>query len=92
MHSGSVFPQYLYGDALLYIDSPESLYAASTRLVDTRSRLLGTDELLDLQPDKYLFLKEAFRQQRLSQVYDGNPPELDNDSSDDALIDLLLED
>ncbi len=87
-----LIPQYLYGDALLYIDSPESLYAASFRLVDTRSRLLGTDELLDLQPDKYLFLKEAFRQQRLSQVYDGNPPELDNDSSDDALIDLLLED
>jgi len=90
--TAGLIPQYMYGDTLLYIDSPESLYASSIRLVDTRSRLLGTDQLLDLQPDKYLFLKEAFRQQRLNQVYDGNPPKLDNDSSDDALIDLLLED
>ena len=90
--TAGLVPQYLYGDALLYMDSPESLYTSSIRLVDTRSRLLGTDELLDIQPDKYIFLKEAYRQQRLNQVYDGNPPQVDNESSDDDLIDLLLED
>jgi phospholipid-binding lipoprotein MlaA len=87
-----LIPQYLYGDALFYMDSPESLYVSSIRLVDTRARVLGTDELLEIQPDKYLFLREGFRQFRLNQIYDGNPPGVDGESSDDALIDQLLED
>jgi phospholipid-binding lipoprotein MlaA len=84
-------PQFFYGDALLYIDSPEVWYAAGTRLVDTRSRLLGTDDILDLQPDTYLFLREAYRQQRINQIHDGNPPGADLEETEDALIDQLLD-
>ena len=90
--TAGLVPQYMYGDMLLYLDSPEVYYAGTTRLVDTRSLLLGTDDILDLQPDKYLFLREAYRQQRRSQIYDGNPPVDEAEPSDDALIDLLLED
>ena len=81
-------PQWTYGDPLLYLDSPEEWYAAFARLVDTRARLLGTDELLELQPDQYIFLREAYLQNRLSQVHDGNPP--GGDADEDALIDELL--
>ncbi len=84
-------PQFLYGDALLYINSPEVWYAAGARLVDTRSLLLGTDDLLDLQPDVYLFLREAYRQQRINQIHDGNPPGADLEETEDALIDQLLD-
>ena len=90
--TAGLIPQYMYGDIVLYLDSPEVYYAAATRLVDTRSLLLGTDDILDLQPDKYLFLREAYRQQRRSQIYDGNPPVEEAIPSDDALIDQLLED
>ncbi len=90
--TAGLIPQYMYGDIVLYLDSPEVYYAAATRLVDTRSLLLGTDDILDLQPDKYLFLREAYRQQRRSQIYDGNPPVDEAIPSDDALIDQLLED
>ena len=90
--TAGLIPQYLYADALLYPDSPESYYASGARLVDTRSLLLGADSILDVQPDKYLFLREAYRQQRLNQVHDGSPPRSDDQESDDELIDLLLED
>ena len=85
-------PQFLYADALLYLDSPEAWYAAGARLVDTRSLLLGADDILDLQPDQYLFLREAYRQQRLNQIHDGTPPGADPEEMEDALIDQLLED
>ena len=87
-----LIPQFLYADALLYLDSPESVYASAIRLVDTRSRLLGADDILEVQPDKYLFLREAYRQQRNSLIHDGNPPQAEEGPSEDALIDQLLED
>jgi phospholipid-binding lipoprotein MlaA len=66
-------PQYLYGDVAFNFGSPESYYVASFRLVDTRAQLLGTDDILDLQPDTYLFLREGYRQQRINLIHDGNP-------------------
>jgi len=44
------------------------------RLLDSRASVLGLDDTLDLQIDPYLFLREAYRQSRLIQIYDGNPP------------------
>jgi phospholipid-binding lipoprotein MlaA len=88
--TAGLVPQYIYADALLYLDNPESLYASSTRLVNTRALLLGADEILDVQPDKYLFLREAYRQQRKVQIHDGLTPE-NEEESEDALIDQLLQ-
>jgi phospholipid-binding lipoprotein MlaA len=44
-------------------------------LVDTRARLLVLDPTLEGVYDKYGFLRDAYRQRRQFQVYDGNPPE-----------------
>ena len=86
-----LIPQFAYADAVLYLDSPERYYASGIRLVDTRAQLLGTDDILDLQPDKYLFIREAYHQQRLNLIYEGNPPVKEDQESEDALIDQLLQ-
>ncbi len=51
-------------------------------IVDTRAGLLATDDILDNQLDPYLFLKEAYDQNRLRAIYDGNPPEQSEDDID----------
>jgi len=51
-------------------------------IVDTRAGLLATDGILDNQLDPYLFLKEAYDQNRLRAIYDGNPPEQSEDDID----------
>lgn len=45
-------------------------------LIDTRAQLLDATDILEQAggADPYAFLREAYRQQRRSLVYDGNPP------------------
>jgi phospholipid-binding lipoprotein MlaA len=52
------------------------------RLVSTRAGLLSTTGLLDdIALDKYAFVRTAYLQRRRSLVYDGNPPEEDDDEA-----------
>lgn len=44
------------------------------RLIDTRSRLLTTEEMLNKSQDPYIAWREAYLQNRLFNIYDGNPP------------------
>jgi len=47
----------------------------ATGIVNTRANLLGASALMDeIALDKYVFLRDAYLQRRLSLVYDGNPP------------------
>ena len=43
--------------------------------MDTRARLLPLDATLERTFDRYAFIRDAFLQRRLYQVFDGNPPE-----------------
>jgi phospholipid-binding lipoprotein MlaA len=45
-------------------------------LVDIRARLLPADAVIDQAAgdDKYVFIREAYRQRRRNLIYDGNPP------------------
>lgn len=46
------------------------------RVIHVRSRLLGASEVVEgAALDKYLFVRDAHLQRRRSLVYDGNPPE-----------------
>lgn len=83
-------PQY-YGDPVLYLDPPGNQILAGTRIVDSRSHLLGADEVLDLQPDKYLFLREAYWKQRTILIQDGQTGPEDAESQDELLDELLEE-
>lgn len=48
-------------------------------IVNSRAQLLGADEVLNKQLDPYLFMKTAFESSRVQQIYDGDPPEQEDD-------------
>ena len=55
--------------------------------VDLRARLLVTDQVIRLQLDPYLFVREAYRQRRLNVIHDGEPPVGLDSFFEDALFD-----
>jgi phospholipid-binding lipoprotein MlaA len=64
---------WAYKDAV----NNEPVYWATLTLdaVHTRASLLSAEKVLDEAAlDKYSFVRDAWRQRRRSQVYDGNPP------------------
>lgn len=60
-------------------DSGKSTAVTALEIIDLRASLLGADKLLDKQVDPYSFLKNAYDQNRLNAIYDGNPPALQED-------------
>ena len=44
------------------------------RLIDTRSRLLTTEEILNKSKDPYIAFRVAYLQNRQFRIYDGDPP------------------
>lgn len=57
---------YEYGQQYL----PELMY-----LVTIRSSAIDAESFLNSAYDPYAFIRDAYRQQRIYQIYDGNPPE-----------------
>jgi phospholipid-binding lipoprotein MlaA len=53
---------------------PQRAGITAMNAVDTRAHLLDLDSVLDQQLDPYVFIRTAYLQRRLNQVYDGNPP------------------
>ena len=43
-------------------------------LITLRARAIDAESFLASAYDPYVFLRDAYRQQRLNQIYDGNPP------------------
>lgn len=63
---------------------PERNSAIALHIIDTRSRLLSAEEVLDeASLDRYVFLRDAYLQRRRGLVYDGNPPRQKLDEEDD---------
>jgi phospholipid-binding lipoprotein MlaA len=63
---------------------PNHMEETSTRdkllvveVVDTRAQYLEASDILDQAAgqDPYIFVREAYRQRRVNQIYDGNPPQ-----------------
>ena len=61
----------------LVVDSAAAQAALSaTNIVNTRADLLPATRMLEsVALDPYVFVRDAYLQRRLNQVYDGNPPE-----------------
>ena len=51
-----------------------ALLGAVIYLVTLRARAIDAESFLASAYDPYVFLRDAYRQQRLYQLYDGNPP------------------
>jgi phospholipid-binding lipoprotein MlaA len=55
-----------------------SLYGIN--VVDTRKGLLGVESNLDaIALDRYSFIRDAYLQRRLFEIYDGNPPDTEDE-------------
>lgn len=66
-----------YTDPVSYIDPDSTRWATrGVAIIDTRAQLLGASAVLEQAAgeDSYIFVREAYRQRRRNQVYDGNPP------------------
>ena len=64
-------------ESYLFNHTPESYIVFGTRVINLRANLLAVEGILDQAGlDRYAFLRDAYLQRRRNQVYDGNPPEL----------------
>lgn len=65
-------------------DVPARNSVTAARIVDLRASLLPADKVLEQQPDRYSFLRDAYLQRRRNLIYDGDPPKelLDDDLED----------
>jgi phospholipid-binding lipoprotein MlaA len=57
------------------LDFWERAGIAAVGAVDSRTQLLDFDSILEQQIDPYVFMRTAYLQRRLNEVYDGNPPD-----------------
>jgi phospholipid-binding lipoprotein MlaA len=72
---GWVVDQFTY--PLNYADDNALIWGAYiVDIVDRRANFLPSDKVLEQAAgdDKYLFVREAYRQRRRNLIYDGNPP------------------
>ncbi|UXY15241.1 VacJ family lipoprotein [Chitiniphilus purpureus] len=43
-------------------------------VLDRRAQLLPVDKLLEVQPDEYAYVRDAYLQRRWNRIHDGHPP------------------
>ena len=73
-------PVDIYSDLLIHYDNSsvrDKVYGL--RVIDLRMRLLTADTLLEDSKDPYLTLRESYLQNRRFQVFDGNPPDTEEE-------------
>ena len=68
-------PLNIAADPLIWYDNSsvrDKLYFI--RVIDLREKLFATEALLEGSPDRYVSIREAYLQNRLFLIYDGDPP------------------
>jgi len=87
------WPLDFWTKPLNWIETPTEFVALiGVYVVDTRARLAPAIKLRDETAfDPYIFTREAFLQQRLNLIYDGNPPVQDVENLDLLDEEQLLE-
>lgn len=81
-------PLDFLADPLTHYENDRIRYSLwALRMIDLRARLLGIESFVEDSFDRYIAVRESYLQNRLYQIYDGNPPE-DEDFYDDFLEDL----
>ena len=77
VRDGASLPVDTKGNLVRHIEEvPTRNTLTAVNLVDKRARLLkATDQVDAMAIDKYTFVRDVYLQKRLSDVWDGNPPE-----------------
>ena len=82
--SATLIPDLYVSPTLLTDNHAAQGGLLSLYLIDTRANLLPATRMLDsIALDKYTFVRDAYLQRRLNDVYDGNPPQ-PKDEDDEA--------
>ena len=81
-------PDLAYSNLYAPEQSPEDVGAWALNIVDTRTQLLGIEDVIKIQPDPYLFLREGYRQRRAAAIVNN---QINQDDEEDALLDELSE-
>ena len=93
--TGGLVVELAYDPLREGIEDDEAYWAAfAVRVIDARAKLLGASRILDEAAlDPYVFMRDAYLQNRRNLIYDGNPPEekIDIDAGDTSDEDLELE-
>ena len=87
-------PMSMLTNPLYYAQSNLILPLTALSIIDTRARLKSAAKVREEAAlDPYIFTREAYRQNRIYQIYDGNPPSLrmDIDLNLDSELDRELE-
>lgn len=64
-----------FTDPLMAITSSDlRIGGIALREIENRASVLGSEKVLALQLDPYLFMRESYFQKRLNELFDGNPP------------------
>lgn len=79
--TGSIFS--LGTNPTTYVAPELGIPLTAISSVDDRSQLLGTEGILEQQLDRYIFVRNAYVQQRQNLVYNGHPPIEQLDFNDD---------
>jgi phospholipid-binding lipoprotein MlaA len=67
-------------DPLTYYDNSSARSKLwGLRLIDVRQRLFAAEELIEDSQDRYIAVRSAYLQNRRFLIYDGDPPEEDED-------------
>lgn len=78
--AGYLTDNFLYYPYSIVSDSSATTtFLTILNVVDLRTELLGVDSLLEQQLDPYSFLKVAYEETRIKSLYDGQPPEKEED-------------
>lgn len=86
VRDGASLPVDTQGNLVRHIEEiPTRNTLTAVNLVDKRARLLKTtDQLDEMAIDKYTFVRDIYLQKRLSDVWDGNPPDTGEGADPDA--------
>lgn len=86
LRDGLLFPLSVVSDPLYHYNNTSVRdKLVVLRVIETRARLLPLESTLEESKDPYLTLRESYLQNRVFEIYDGEPPE------DDEFFDEFLE-
>jgi len=83
LRGAAMIPLNLLADPLLHYDNSsvrDKVYLI--RAIDLRQQLLSSEKLLEDAYDPYIRLREAYLQHRRFLIFDGNPPDVEDDYED----------
>lgn len=73
------------------LNTPLTITRFAIDALDSREQMMNLEQMLEDSLDPYAFVKESYYQRQEFKIYDGNPPQPEEEELDDELLDYLDE-